>query len=122
MMPGNEQAMGHLILDQDKLPTNSGAREWEGYLFEDTNVSLILVDVPPGEGPRLHRHPYEEVFVVHEGQAVYTIGSTAVVVHAGQIVIVPKGMPHKFVNSGPGRLRQTDIHLNKRFETEWLET
>jgi quercetin dioxygenase-like cupin family protein len=32
-------------------------------------VSLIFVDAPPGDGPRLHRHPYEEVFVVQEGEA-----------------------------------------------------
>ena len=91
-----------------------------GALFRETNLSLILVDVPPGGGA--HRHPYQEVFVVHEGQARYTIGSTHVEVQGGQFVTVPKGMPHKFVNSGEGWRRQTDIHLSKRFETEWLET
>ena len=72
--------------------------------------------------PRPTSAPYREVFVAHEGQARYTIGSTHVEVQAGQIVIVPNGMPHKFVNSGEGWLRQTDIHLSKRVETEWLET
>jgi hypothetical protein len=33
----------------------------------------------------------------------------------------PAVVPHKFVNSGTGRLRQTDIHANDRFVTEWLE-
>jgi len=36
-------------------------------------------------------------------------------------VIVPEGVPHTFLNPGPGRLRQTDIHLGKRLQTEWLE-
>jgi mannose-6-phosphate isomerase-like protein (cupin superfamily) len=85
------------------------------------NVSFILVDASGG-GPPLHRHPYQELFVVHEGRALYTIGSTFVEVWAGQIVIVPSGLPHKFVNSGEGSPRQTDIHLSKRFETEWVET
>jgi mannose-6-phosphate isomerase-like protein (cupin superfamily) len=113
--------MHPLILDQNKLPANRGTREWEGGLSSNANLSLILVDLSPGEGPRLHRHPYQEVIVVHKGNAVYTIGSTIVTVCAGQIVIVPKGVPHKFINSGPGRLRQTDIHLSGTFETEWLE-
>jgi hypothetical protein len=30
-------------------------------------------------------------------------------------------VPHKFVNSGDGRLRQIDIHANATFVTEWLE-
>jgi mannose-6-phosphate isomerase-like protein (cupin superfamily) len=33
---------------------------------------------------------------------------------------VPAGQPHRFVNSGSGRLRQIDIHLNSRYVTEWL--
>jgi hypothetical protein len=28
-------------------------------------VCVIVVDSDPGDGPRLHRHPYEEVFVMH---------------------------------------------------------
>lgn len=106
------------VQDQSRI---TGIREWAGSRLGDTNISLILVDLPSGEGPRLHRHPYDEVFVVHEGQAHYTVGSSTFVVHGGQIVIVRKGEPHKFVNSGSGRLRQTDIHLNKNIETDWLE-
>src|SRR5436190_14249213 len=35
-------------------------------------VSVIVVDAAPGEGPRLHRHRYREVFVVLEGEATFT--------------------------------------------------
>jgi hypothetical protein len=38
-----------------------------------------------------------------------------------QIVVVPAGVPHKFVNSGTGQLRQVDIHPSGRFITVWLE-
>jgi mannose-6-phosphate isomerase-like protein (cupin superfamily) len=77
--------------------------------------------IAPGEGPRLHQHPYEEVFVIYEGQATYTLGCTTLDVTAGQIVLVPAGTPHKFVNSGEGMLRQTSIHASERMITEWLE-
>ena len=84
-------------------------------------VSVIVVDSEPGDGPRLHRHPYEEVFVVLEGEATFTLGDQQRVVRGGEIVVAPAGVPHRFVNSGAGRLRQVDIHPRPRFETEWLE-
>jgi mannose-6-phosphate isomerase-like protein (cupin superfamily) len=85
------------------------------------SVSVIVVDSEPGAGPRLHRHPYEEVFVVLEGEATFTLGDQQRVVGGGEIVVAPAGVPHRFVNSGAGRLRQVDIHPRPRFETEWLE-
>lgn len=30
-------------------------------------ISLILDRSEPGQGPRLHRHPYDETWVVQEG-------------------------------------------------------
>jgi quercetin dioxygenase-like cupin family protein len=41
--------------------------ELQGYLFGGANVCLIFVDMEPGDGPRLHRHAYEEIFIVLEG-------------------------------------------------------
>jgi mannose-6-phosphate isomerase-like protein (cupin superfamily) len=96
------------------------------YVFEGckhgASVSMHLSDgIAPGEGPRLHRHPYEEVFVIYEGQATYTLGDTTLEVTAGQIVLVPAGTPHKFVNSGEGTLRQTSVHASAHMIAEWLE-
>src|SRR5215211_567651 len=34
------------------------ANEFQGYRH-DAGVSFIVVDAPPGGGPKLHRHPYE---------------------------------------------------------------
>jgi mannose-6-phosphate isomerase-like protein (cupin superfamily) len=65
-------------------------------------------------------HPYPEVFIVQEGQATYTVGSATIEVQAGQIAVAPPGVPHKFVNSGTGPLKQVDIHLGNQIITEWL--
>jgi mannose-6-phosphate isomerase-like protein (cupin superfamily) len=81
----------------------------------------MVVDAPPGSGPKLHRHPYEEVFVVQEGTATFTAGDEQIEVKGRQVVVVPAGVAHKFVYSGAGRLRQVDIHASDRFVTEWLE-
>ncbi len=82
---------------------------------------LIGQGVPPGEGPRLHRHPYEEVFVVYEGTATFTLGDTTHEVTGGSIVIVPAGTPHKFVNSGEAPLYETSVQVSPENITEWLE-
>ena len=84
-------------------------------------VSIIVVDAPPGTGPRLHKHPYQEIFVIQNGTATFTAGDETIKVEGGQVVVVPAGVPHRFVNSGTGRLRQVDIHASDRFVTAWLE-
>jgi mannose-6-phosphate isomerase-like protein (cupin superfamily) len=113
--------MDYAVINKEDLHRDGSNYEFEGYLYGDTNVSFIWLDLPPGEGPRLHRHPYAEVFIVQEGQATYTVGANVLEVAAGQVVIAPPNVPHKFTNSGTGRLRQVDIHLSKHFITEWLE-
>jgi mannose-6-phosphate isomerase-like protein (cupin superfamily) len=59
--------------------------------------------------------------VVQEGDVTFTVGDDTIEATGGQVVVVPAGVPHKFVNSGAGSLRQRDIHPTGRFVTEWLE-
>jgi mannose-6-phosphate isomerase-like protein (cupin superfamily) len=115
----HEQAAGRVIDLADPV-RGDDADEFQGHHL-GANVSLIVVDAPPGGGPRLHRHPYEEIFVVQEGTATFTAGDGKIEAKGGQVVVVPAGVPHKFVNSGTERLRQVDIHASDRFLTEWLE-
>jgi mannose-6-phosphate isomerase-like protein (cupin superfamily) len=82
---------------------------------------VILVHSKPGVGPKLHRHPYPEVFVVESGQATFRIGDETVVVEGGHVVVSPSGEAHGFTNTGTGELRLTAIHASGRFNTEWLE-
>ena len=89
--------------------------------MREVGVSAIVVDAPPGSGPQLHKHPYTEVFVVLEGQVTFTAGEDMIEAGGGQIVVVPAGVPHTFVDSGMGQLRQVDIHPSGQFITEWLD-
>jgi mannose-6-phosphate isomerase-like protein (cupin superfamily) len=77
--------------------------------------------MPPEGSVRLHKHPYKEIFIIQEGSATFTVGPTTLEAHAGQIIIVPADVPHKFRNSSDGQLRQIDIHVSRRFITLWLE-
>jgi len=110
-----------VVINKADLPFLGSSYELEGYLYGDAPVCIILFDGPPGSGPKLHRHPYAEVFLVQAGNATFTVGGDTIDVTGGQIVVAPPGIPHKFVNSGAGTLRQIDIHANDRFVTEWLE-
>jgi mannose-6-phosphate isomerase-like protein (cupin superfamily) len=71
-------------------------------------------------GPKLHVHPYDEVFVVHEGEATFTVGDEAVATRGGQIVVARREIPHRFENSGSGRLRLTAIHPNEHTIGRWV--
>jgi mannose-6-phosphate isomerase-like protein (cupin superfamily) len=117
--PIHEPGTTH-ILDLADPERGDDANEFQGY-HHHAKVSFIVVDAPPGGGPKLHRHPYEEVFLVQEGMATFTAGEETLEVKGGQVVVVPAGVAHRFVNSGAGRLRQVDIHASERFVTEWLE-
>ena len=108
------------IIDLSDPGYGEDENEVQGY-NHNAAVSVIVVDAPPGSGPRLHRHPYEEVFVIQDGTVTFTAGDETIEASAGQVVVVPGGVPHKFVNTGEGRLRQVDIHASDRFITEWLE-
>jgi mannose-6-phosphate isomerase-like protein (cupin superfamily) len=66
-------------------------------------------------------HPYEEVFVVHEGDATFTVGGESITAVGGDIVVAPREVPHKFTNSGRGNLRMTNIHPSPTVIQEWLE-
>lgn len=113
--------MTYTLITTDNFIQNGNGLEFEGATYGNIPSCFIMVNLPPGRGPRLHRHPYPEIFIVQEGQATYTVGTETVEIQAGQIVIVPANVPHKFVNSGTGQLKQVDIHPNAEFSTEWLE-
>ena len=108
------------VIRQDSLPFSVIARELVGR-DHDVGVCLIFVDAPPGGGPRLHRHPYEEIFIVQEGRCTFYVGADSFEARAGEIVIAPAGAPHRFVNTGDGPLKQIDIHVSPAFSTEWLD-
>jgi mannose-6-phosphate isomerase-like protein (cupin superfamily) len=110
---------GHIV-SFDELEHSEHSHEFVGADHGDVPFCVILVHSRPGAGPKLHRHPYAEVFIVESGQATFRIGEHEVVVDGGNVVVSPPGEAHGFVNSGTGELRLTAIHGAGRFDTEWL--
>lgn len=83
-----------------------------------TGITLIhyVTDVI-GEGPKLHIHPYDEIFTIKEGRARFTVGDQTIDAEAGDIVFGPANIPHGYQNLGPGKLDSLDIHLSP----EWIQ-
>jgi mannose-6-phosphate isomerase-like protein (cupin superfamily) len=82
-------------------------------------VSVAMSDNPPGAGEGfVHRHPCAEVFVVHEGRGIYTVGDEVVVAEAGDMVFVPPNTWHSFRPDGDSRLRHVGVFNSAHVETE----
>lgn len=93
----------------------------EGHLH-GSQVSLIREHSSrPGTGPRLHRHPYTETFLIHAGSALFTVGDERVVGRANQVLVVPALVAHRFEVLDGADYIATHIHASDRFITEWLE-
>jgi mannose-6-phosphate isomerase-like protein (cupin superfamily) len=95
--------------------------QFDGADYGPASISIILSEAGPGEGPRLHRHTYDETWVIEEGTLLFRAGESQGEVRPGDIVIVPPHVPHKFTNQGPGRARLICIHASPRIVGEFLE-
>ena len=71
----------------------------------DGRYSLIDMLVPPGGGPPPHRHDFEEMFTLLEGELEFTFRGEMAVVRAGSTVNVPANAPHAFKNVSGGAAR-----------------
>jgi quercetin dioxygenase-like cupin family protein len=65
-----------------------------------TAGSYCLIDmlVPAGGGPPPHRHDFEEMFTLLEGELEFTFRGKSYTVRTGSTVNVPANAPHAFKN------------------------
>jgi quercetin dioxygenase-like cupin family protein len=68
---------------------------------QDTAGRYTLIDmlVPPGGGPPPHRHDFEEMFTILDGEIEFTFRGAIVVAKAGETINVPANAPHVFTNA-----------------------
>lgn len=59
---------------------------------------LVEMLVPAGGGPPPHRHDFEEMFTLLEGELEFTFRGASQTVRAGSTVNVPANAPHAFRN------------------------
>jgi quercetin dioxygenase-like cupin family protein len=75
---------------------------------KDTGGRYCLIDmlIPPGGGPPPHRHDFEEMFTILDGEIEFTFRGEARRAGAGSTVNIPANAPHSFKNMSnkPARL------------------
>ncbi|MBA3978886.1 MAG: cupin domain-containing protein [Nitrosopumilus sp.] len=69
-------------------------------LTSETDGSYTILDVihPPNVGPALHLHPKgSETFYIIKGDYEFILDGKSIKGKAGDVIYVPKGVPHRFV-------------------------
>ena len=82
---------------------------------------LIDMIVPDGGGPPPHRHDFEEMFTLLEGELEFTFRGKATTVRAGSTVNIPANAPHVFKNASGGPVRMLCLAAPAGLEEFFLE-
>jgi quercetin dioxygenase-like cupin family protein len=67
---------------------------------EQTNDQLSVVQnvLPPGFGPPLHHHDFDETFYVLEGEIVFEVDGERITGRAGELAFAPRNAVHTLAN------------------------
>ena len=112
MIPADDPSRSLTVADPDDPSTTYISLVGNTYAMlitgEQTNGRYCLIDmrVPDGGGPPPHRHDFEEMFSVLEGEIEITFRDESMTAKEGDTVNVPANAPHRFTNASdlPARL------------------
>jgi len=98
--PDEDRNLRHIALAGDTYTILVSGADTAG------RYCLIDMHIPPGGGPLPHRHDFEEMFSILEGEIEFTFREKRVVARAGETVNVPANAPHSFRNASgrPARM------------------
>src|SRR5277367_1290813 len=98
--PDTDESLPHLGVVGDTYTILVAGQDTAG------KYTLIDMHVPPGGGPPPHRHDFEEMFTVLDGEVRATFRGRTITVKAGETINVPANAPHSFTNASaaPSRL------------------
>ncbi len=111
VIPDDDPARGATLVDPDHAGlTHIGIGTGTYTILisgADTQGRYTLIDmlVPPNGGPPPHRHDFEEMFHVLEGEVEVTFRGEQMRLRAGQSLNIPANAPHGFrvVSETPAR-------------------
>ena len=98
--PDTDESLPHLGVVGDTYTILVSGADTAG------RYTLIDMHVPPGGGPPPHRHDFEEMFTILDGEIEITFRGVSAVARAGEKINVPANAPHVFrnVSERPARL------------------
>lgn len=107
------------IIDISNLkPPGGESATFHGF-EHGANASFFVVAISPGKGPKKHRHPYEETFIILQGEIEAIVDGTTQMVGAGKIVIIPASTWHEFKVHSEKLVQMINIHPVPKMITEW---
>ena len=65
------------------------------YVARGERMMMLLLELPPGATVPAHSHPHEQLGIVIEGEFELTIGDERRRMKAGDMYIIPGGVPHQ---------------------------
>ena len=103
------------------LPGRDASRQFEGgERGAGVPISFYEEKTEPGRGPGPHRHPYGEVFILHEGEVEFEVEGETIAARPGSVVVVPPETVHGFTNVGESPIHMTCIHAAAEMRQENL--
>jgi quercetin dioxygenase-like cupin family protein len=90
--PDTDESLPHLGVVGDTYTILVSGADTAG------RYTLIDMHVPPGGGPPPHRHDFEEMFTILDGEIELTFRGVSAVARAGETINVPANAPHVFRN------------------------
>ena len=111
----------NIIAISSLRPPGGGAARFEGAAY-GSSASCFVVTSAPGRGADKHRHPYDETFVVLEGDIEVIAGGERQMVHPGSIAIIPANTWHEFKNRSDHAALMVNIHpVPTMAQEDWSE-
>jgi quercetin dioxygenase-like cupin family protein len=98
--PDRDESLEHLGVVGDTYTILLSGRDTAG------RYTLIDMHVPPGGGPPPHRHDFDEMFSILDGEIELTFRGETSTARAGDTVNIPANAPHVFRNASdrPARM------------------
>jgi quercetin dioxygenase-like cupin family protein len=98
--PDRDESLEHLGVVGDTYTILLSGRDTAG------RYTLIDMHVPPGGGPPPHRHDFEEMFSILDGEIELTFRGETSTARTGETINIPANAPHVFRNASerPARL------------------
>jgi quercetin dioxygenase-like cupin family protein len=90
--PNTDQSLTHLGIVGDTYTILLSGQDTAG------RYCLIDMFIPPGGGPPPHRHDFEEMFTLLEGELEFIFRGAKSALRTGETVNIPANAPHQFRN------------------------
>jgi quercetin dioxygenase-like cupin family protein len=88
---------------------------------EETGGRMSVTDilVPPGAGPPLHTHDFDEAFYMVEGELIFQVDGAVVTKGPGEVSFAARNVPHTLANHSDAAARYILVCTPAGFERHW---